>query len=383
MRREADLYHVLYQYAQPANLVGRWEMGVENHMKAVEECVKNSSPRVLYCGTAINQNPRDTEKALKARGYKPQVVTADISRFPLRQTDNAVQANAAALPFRHESFDIITTDFLLNMMSLEDGMKIIQEWSRVLKDDGVITTTVFLDHKNLDIKKLYKRFLQNFAGKHFFSEDALSAVFQSAGLETEFCETAFSNRPLLYHSDSFFQLSARKISDSAREKSIAKSKQIVAAAQEITGVLQSVESLTPRRFDEVVSDLTQEKYSAHYNNGKHAGFGRRQQLTDKWVEIGSLYTAPEYRGQGICGEIVDDLLALSGNQNVIVISGETPVEKILQKREFERVTPLHLPFEVAQALVRDRFKDLHRGAFVLKGLFAEGKGVWVKKQKVI
>lgn len=64
----------------------------------------------------------------------------NISKHQLDDYIHLTQANAASLPFDDNSFDIILNEAMLTMLPLSVKEKVLQEYSRVLKPNGVLLT---------------------------------------------------------------------------------------------------------------------------------------------------------------------------------------------------------------------------------------------------
>lgn len=377
---EVDLYHFPYEFAQSHNLVGGWETARDHHMEKVAGVVSDEKPRVLYCGTATKRNPRDLDHAFREKGYSPHVTTVDIASYSIKNVANAVQADARCLPFGDESFDVITTDFLMNMLDFDSARRIVQEWGRVLRGDGIITTTAFLDRKESNLKELYKTFLENNAGKHFISQSTAQILFESADLVPSFTEREFPKKPLLYYSHSFTHITAEKAKTEEDQKHSRKAREILAVSQEISDITRDTHALAPRTVEEVVDDVVLGNVIIKKDDEKLVGFGRKQKANENWSEIGSVYVAPDKRGRGIGKEIVDDLIS-SVEGNAFFVTGNPVVSHLAQQRGFCKRKFTDLPKEVLIGLVKDRLSNSARGIHTVSAILDGGKSVWMREQR--
>jgi SAM-dependent methyltransferase len=117
--------------------------------------LRQESPLVLQMGTAGYSTSATFVDFVHGENPKSRIVIADISSYPLTDclvegldTDSTVrftQADALALPFADNSFDLIETDGLLQF--LPDRQQAFSEWARVLKPEGMLTTREWLRKK--------------------------------------------------------------------------------------------------------------------------------------------------------------------------------------------------------------------------------------------
>ena len=61
---------------------------------------------------------------------------------PFSRKIHYIKADAAQLPFKDEQFDLITSYSFLTRMVFSESTKIVHEWHRVLKQNGIILTTI-------------------------------------------------------------------------------------------------------------------------------------------------------------------------------------------------------------------------------------------------
>lgn len=72
---------------------------------------------------------------------------------------NVIQANALNMPFKEESFDIVFSSFLLDLLPLKDIGKALNEMKRVLKRNGRLVA-VSLTKEGEGIKKMARIFYE-------------------------------------------------------------------------------------------------------------------------------------------------------------------------------------------------------------------------------
>lgn len=115
-------------------------------------------PRVLLCGTASPSTTFTFARFVSKRSNMAHIDALDISPYVLSQSahylkfhpdiDAArisfVEGDALCMPFADESFDWIETDFFLQFFSAQEKAVLFQEWYRVLKPGGIVTTRDWL-----------------------------------------------------------------------------------------------------------------------------------------------------------------------------------------------------------------------------------------------
>lgn len=212
---EKSLYHRSYELLQPLGFVGKWELSKKQHLETISAAFPdNKDLTVLYVGTATARNPIDVKKALESLGYSLDLTVIDISDRPLDKTNvknlsiRTIKTDACDMKSIDGEFDVITTDFLLNMCPFERSAAIVRELARVLSRQGVITMTVFTEENAP--KKMKSFLISHLANKYFASEEQWRRVFEKSGLTLDIKKFNPSKKPFLYHTDQFSQFIARR-----------------------------------------------------------------------------------------------------------------------------------------------------------------------------
>ena len=351
---ELDAYHRLYEMAQPLEIVGRWQLSADAHTEILSEHFGDERDIcVLYCGTATKRNPIDTEKAISAAGFGTRVTTVDLNSRPLRKLGREYMptlADATRLPFAAGEFNVITSDFLFNMMPLSAVDSIVCEWSRVLSESGVISTTVFL--AETDKENWYTTGLRNIAAKHFFSREALSVVFAAHGFSLRMEDRELSQRPWLYHSQEYTHITAIKADDEAQRRQAQK---MLALGERMTRVINSESGMAKTDLGEVLTELIRGDFALEFDtNGEVVGWARKLDYANDWSEIGSVWVDVAHRGQGIALKLTKQLIE-DGEQRRWWSATENPaMARVLEKCGFAPKTMTYLPLGVLIGVVRER-----------------------------
>ncbi len=154
-REECSWYHSSWQYLRLLNLVSTpfWHndfyiTGIYNEIK--ERTVNN----ILISGIADYGMLQHVHKASKNNSKLPNVTILDICRTPIEicrwYSDkymgdykiNFIQKDAKKTDFKNSTFDIIITDAFLTRFKDNDQREIINEWTRIVNDNGVVITTI-------------------------------------------------------------------------------------------------------------------------------------------------------------------------------------------------------------------------------------------------
>jgi SAM-dependent methyltransferase len=115
-------------------------------------------PQVLLCGTASPYTTRDFARFISAQSPAAGIDVLDISPYVLGESAqflkkcpdldsvriSFVEGDALRMPFENERFDWIETDFFIHFFSTQGKVTIFQEWFRVLRPGGVVTTRDWL-----------------------------------------------------------------------------------------------------------------------------------------------------------------------------------------------------------------------------------------------
>lgn len=115
-------------------------------------------PRILLCGTASPYTTCTFACFVGKRNSAACIDVLDISPYVLSQSAHFLKSrrdidgsrisfvtgDALRMPFADECFDWIETDFFLQFFSAPEKAVLFQEWYRVLKPGGVVTTRDWL-----------------------------------------------------------------------------------------------------------------------------------------------------------------------------------------------------------------------------------------------
>ncbi len=121
--RAADFYHLI---------MGVWEIKANREAMKMADLKQNEIFLDLAAGTGWT---------FKRLLEKAEGIAVDFSWNMCKQCKkygSVVQANALSLPFKDESFDVVFSSFLLDLLPLDKIQAAISEMKRVLKDDGRI-----------------------------------------------------------------------------------------------------------------------------------------------------------------------------------------------------------------------------------------------------
>jgi ubiquinone/menaquinone biosynthesis C-methylase UbiE len=110
------------------------------------------SARVLLCGAGAPATVLEFASFLHAQNPSAELLVADVAQPPLVASERAlkaqqvlgdvtfVRADARALPFPAQSFDLVETDFLLQFLPPADRHASLREWARILRPGGGLMT---------------------------------------------------------------------------------------------------------------------------------------------------------------------------------------------------------------------------------------------------
>ena len=373
--KDISFYHRAYEAAQPLGLVGRWSLAVAEHLRAIKENFPNGAKiDGLYCGTATSVNPLDAKVAVTRAGYDCSFTTLDLSERPLKNLSPAnrpVMADAIRLPFLAESFNLITTDFLFNMMPLELVIEIIAEWARVLHEDGVISTSVFTDDGQPG--SWYKAILKNLAAKHFFNQEVLRVAFSANGLDLTSTDSFLANRPLLYHQKKYTHLVAVKSQDLEEQK---KARELVTLSMKIAATVNSEATMAKTDVNEVLTDLVSGKYVLKLNDeGELIGWMKMINYSNNWSELSSIWVDEEHRNKGIASVLVKEMLTTNNQQNWWAATQNPAAAAVLEHLGFEKKNTLDLPIKLLIEILGDRGQVPGR---ILQAAKRNNRSIWVK-----
>ncbi len=146
------------------------------------------APQILLCGTASPYTTLTFAHFVKQHNSMARIDVLDISPYSLSQSEqflkscqdsdstnvSFVEGDALHMPFADERFDWIETDFFIQFFSPEEKVTLFQEWYRVLKPGGIITTRDWLQQRENFIERVISR-MKNWCIKHILGPTAYSA----------------------------------------------------------------------------------------------------------------------------------------------------------------------------------------------------------------
>jgi SAM-dependent methyltransferase len=146
------------------------------------------APQILLCGTASPSTTVTFARFVKQHNSMASVDVLDISPYSLSQSESFlrtcqdldqtkvsfVEGDALHTPFADERFDWIETDFFIQFFSPEEKVTLFQEWYRVLKPGGIITTRDWLQQRQNFIERVISR-TKNWCIRHILGPTAYSA----------------------------------------------------------------------------------------------------------------------------------------------------------------------------------------------------------------
>jgi SAM-dependent methyltransferase len=164
------------------------------------------APHILLCGTASPYTTLTFARFVKQHNSMARIDVLDISPYSLSQSEqflkscqdsdstnvSFVEGNALHLPFADERFDWIETDFFIQFFSPEEKVTLFQEWYRVLKPGGIITTRDWLQQRQNFIERVISR-TKNWCIRHILGPTAYSVsasevkkILRATGFEVAF-----------------------------------------------------------------------------------------------------------------------------------------------------------------------------------------------------
>ena len=168
--------------------------------------LSNHTPHILLCGTASPYTTVTFARFVRERNNKAHIDVLDISPYALSQSEKLlrtcqdidssricfVEGDALHMPLPGEHFDWIETDFFMQYFSTQEKATLIQEWYRVLKPGGIITTRDWLWQRQ-NLTELVVDGAKNWLIKHILGPTARSAkleevrqMLNDAGFEVAF-----------------------------------------------------------------------------------------------------------------------------------------------------------------------------------------------------
>ncbi len=146
------------------------------------------APHILLCGTASPYTTLTFARFVKQHNSMARIDVLDISPYSLSQSEqflkscrdinhtniSFVEGNALHMPFADERFDWIETDFFIQFFPSEEKVTLFQEWYRVLKPGGILTTRDWLQQRQNLLERVISR-TKNWCIKHILGPTAYSA----------------------------------------------------------------------------------------------------------------------------------------------------------------------------------------------------------------
>ena len=150
-----------------------------------------NTPHILLCGTASPHTTVTFARFVKRRNHAASIDVLDISPYALSQSESLlktcqdidssnicfVEGDALHMPLPDERFDWIETDFFMQYFSAEEKATLFQEWYRVLKPGGIITTRDWLVQQHNFSERVVDG-TKNWLIKHILGPTARSAKLQ-------------------------------------------------------------------------------------------------------------------------------------------------------------------------------------------------------------
>src|SRR5258708_1912823 len=185
--------------------------------------LSREAPSILLCGTASPYTTVTFTRFVRNINSKAAIAVLDIAPYALSQSEaflatcqdidcthiSFIEGDALSLPCANEQFDWIETDFFIQFFSSEEKVTLFEEWYRVLKPGGIVTTRDWLLKRENFLDRAVDR-TKNWLIRHILGPIACSARLQyvQATLDTMGFEVAFfpgripfinSKIPLMYH----------------------------------------------------------------------------------------------------------------------------------------------------------------------------------------
>ncbi|MCK4799969.1 methyltransferase domain-containing protein [Candidatus Parcubacteria bacterium] len=163
-------------------------------------------PNVLLCGTASSETTRNFVNFVQEKNDNANIQVLDLNLQPLQESKTKIekdenidsskvnfsQGNALEMPFADNSIDLLETDFFLQFFSHEDKQHLINEWARILSENGVITTRDFLSDNSSDnliyriVNKMGKKLDERLnINTYKTTGEEIKELFEKAGLQAD------------------------------------------------------------------------------------------------------------------------------------------------------------------------------------------------------
>ena len=141
-----------------------------NHLGWPDPLSKDA-PQILLCGTASPYTTATFARFVRKRNITASIDVLDISPYALSQSESLlrtyqgidqtkvsfVEGDALNMPFPNGHFDWIETDFFIQFFSVQEKVTLFNEWFRILKPGGIVTTRDWLQQKHNFIEGIIDR----------------------------------------------------------------------------------------------------------------------------------------------------------------------------------------------------------------------------------
>lgn len=149
------------------------------------------APQILLCGTASPYTTVTFARFVRKRNSTACIDVLDISPYSLSSSERLletcqdidrtkvsfVEGDALNMPLCNGHFDWIETDFFIQFFSAEERVTLFQEWYRVLKPGGIVTTRDWLQQRQDFLERVIAR-TKNWLIRHILGPITYSASSQ-------------------------------------------------------------------------------------------------------------------------------------------------------------------------------------------------------------
>lgn len=135
--------------------------------------------------------------------------------------------------------------------------------------------------------------------------------------------------------------------------------------------------LSPRTAGEIDSDIGERNILVIKSQQEVIAFLRKKRLTEEWIEIGSLYVEPEFRGWGLAQRLVSEAAKIPKENFLAIVSNET-AEKVFENAGFVKTHRKEIPLAIFKELIKDRSGSIARVRRSLTNSI-RGTSFWVWK----
>lgn len=163
-------------------------------------------PYILLCGTASPYTTATFTRFVRNINSKAAIDVLDIAPYALSQSEeflatcqdidctyiSFIEGDALSMPCADGQFDWIETDFFIQFFSYEEKVTLFEEWYRVLKPGGIVTTRDWLLERENFLERAVDR-SKNWLIRHMLGPIACStrlqdvqATLRATGLDVAF-----------------------------------------------------------------------------------------------------------------------------------------------------------------------------------------------------